>query len=316
MLKFIRRHFGFGRMTFLFHYLLARAGAKSINKLLPIVERSFDHPWVTRVELKIRFLLKSPRKKNLITWDEPVTVSIFRKRKGKERQALCMSLYIRSRVLYIMQLQGLRGTDVPSELRLWARMFIESCKKFACQEGLREVRVAKASTLHSFRFPGEDLKQTVPRIRRDMELIYDRNALEAGLVPDGNWFKWQNATSIQGYQPSILQHTIGVAACLGLMAATTAILSQVHGSAATPQRLVFCYLFPLVLITLFYSGRAAMFCAGIAILCADYFLEDPVFSFYTSEWGDFIWFAVLAALAIKTTEHLRPPGNRNAASTL
>jgi len=63
-------------------------------------------------------------------------------------------------------------------------------------------------------------------------------------------------------------------------------------------------------------GRAAMFCAGIAILCADYFLEDPVFSFYTSEWGDFIWFAVLAALAIKTTEHLRPPGNRNAASTL
>jgi hypothetical protein len=295
MLKFIRRHFGFGRMTFLFRYLLARAGANSINKLLPIVERSFDHPWVTRVELKIRFLLKSPQRNDLINWDEPVAVSIFRKRRGKERQALCMSLYIRSGVLYIKQLQGLRGTDVPPELRLWARMFIEACKEFACQQGLREVRVAKASTLYSFWFPygrpetlSEDLKQTVPRIRRDMELIYDRNALEAGLVPDGNWFTWQNARSIRSYQPPILKHANRVAASLGLMAATTAILSQVHNGASTPRRLVFYYLLPVVLITLFYNGRAAMLCAGVAILCADYFLEDPVFSFYTSVWGDLI----------------------------
>ena len=151
MLKFIRRHFGFGRMTFLFHYLLARAGAKSINKLLPIVERSFDHPWVTRVELNIRFLLKSPRKKNLITWDEPVTVSIFRKRKGKERQALCMSLYIRSKVLYIMQLQGLRGTDVPPKLRLWARMFIECLQKIRLPGGA--TRGESSESKHAPFFP-------------------------------------------------------------------------------------------------------------------------------------------------------------------
>src|SRR5262249_29962335 len=125
----------------------------------------------------------------------------------KERPALCMSLYIRSGVLYVAQLQGVAGTDVPAELRPWAKMFIEACKEFACQQGLREVRVPKASTLDSFRFPfaraktlTEDLKQAVRRIRRDMELLYDRNALQAGLVPDGDWFKWQIARSIPGYQ--------------------------------------------------------------------------------------------------------------------
>ena len=183
-----------------------------------------------------------------------------------------------------MQLQGLRGTDVPSELRLWARMFIESSKKIRLPGGATRGESSESKQLHSFRFPGEDLKQTVPRIRRDMELIYDRNALEAGLVPDGNWFKWQNATSIQGYQPSILQHTIGVAACLGLMVATTAILSQVHDSAATPQRLVFCYLFPLVLITLFYSVEPPCFVQALPY-CALLLPRDPVFSFYTSEWA-------------------------------
>ena len=30
-----------------------------------------------------------------MSWDAPVTISVFRKRKGKLRQALCMSLYIR-----------------------------------------------------------------------------------------------------------------------------------------------------------------------------------------------------------------------------
>ena len=107
-------------------------------------------------------------------WDAPVTVSVFRKRRGKERQALCMSLYIRFGILYIVQLQGVPGTDIPSELRPWPKMFIDACSKFAYERGLREVRVAKASTLVSFINPyGRALielhKKAVPRIRRDME---------------------------------------------------------------------------------------------------------------------------------------------------
>jgi Domain of unknown function (DUF4118) len=341
MFEFIRMHFGPERLAlrlaFLFHYLLAMAGAKSIKKLLPIIEKSFDNPWVTRVELGFRFspgwetkpnllwrLFKMPPENDLTHWDAPVTVSVFRKRRGRERPALCMSLYVRSKVLYIAQLQGVAGTDVPAELRPWPKIFIEACKKFACQQGLREVRVAKASTLDSFRFPyggsktlTEDLKQAIPRIRRNMELLYDRNALQAGLVPDGNWFKWQNATSIRSYQLSRSQHATRVAASLGLIAATTAILFQMDGN-DEPQRLVYFYLLPVVLIAVLYTGRAAMLCAGVAILCADYFLQDPLFSFYTAEWVDLIdliWFAVLAAFAIKTTGNLLPPSSPDSASS-
>jgi hypothetical protein len=322
-------------MAFLFRYLLARAGSKSINRLLPIIEKSFDNPWVTKVELNVRFwpggetklrrlwrLINSLPRTDFMSWDAPVTVSVFRKRRGKDRPALCMSLYIHSGILYIAQLQGVAGTDLPMELRAWPKMFIEACKKFACQQGLREVRVPKASTLISFRYPYgrapiEKHKKAVPRIRRNMELIYDGNALQLGLVPDGDWFKWQNARSIRGYQLSISQHATRIAASFGLMAATTAILFPMHTYAnePAPHRLVYFYLLPVVLIAVLYTGPAAMLCAGVAILCADYFLTDPVFSFYTAEWDDLIWFAVLAAFAIKTTESLLPPSSRDTASS-
>jgi K+-sensing histidine kinase KdpD len=145
-----------------------------------------------------------------------------------------------------------------------------------------------------------------------MELLYDGNALQAGLVPDGDWFKWQNARSIRGYQLSISQHATRIAASFGLMAATTAILFQVHANdEPAPQRLVYLYLLSVVVIAVLYTGRAAMLCAGAAILCADYFLQDPVFSFYTAEWDDLIWFAVLAAFAIKITGSLLPPSSRD-----
>jgi hypothetical protein len=42
-------------MQFFGQYLLARAHAKTIEKLLPIVEKSFEHSWVAEVELRIRF---------------------------------------------------------------------------------------------------------------------------------------------------------------------------------------------------------------------------------------------------------------------
>lgn len=61
-----------------------------------------------------------------------------------------------------------------------------------------------------------------------MELIYDGNALELGLVPDGDWFKWENARSIRDYQPTLMGRVSPVAVSLVLMAATTAVLFHVH----------------------------------------------------------------------------------------
>ena len=117
----------------------------------------------------------------------------------------------------------------------------------------------------------------------------------------------------------MLQRVIAIAVSLALMAATTAILFYVHTTQTSPHRLVYFYLLPLVLIAVLFSGRLALVCAGIAVLAADYYLQDPIYSLYNSnilEYGDLIWFAALAALSIKTTRKLLPrrPNDRQRAS--
>ena len=185
-----------------------------IARMLPILEEAFDHPWVAQVELNFRFwpgndptlvrlwrLYKSLPTQSM-HWDAPVTVSIFRERKGKKRQALCMSLYVVKDVLYVAQIQGIPGTDAPKELRAWPKIFIEACRRFACQEGLREVRIPKAETLYAYRNPylAPDLLpkariHTLLRIRKNMRLLYDANALDLGFFPDGDWLRWESSNS-------------------------------------------------------------------------------------------------------------------------
>lgn len=107
----------------------------------------------------------------------------------------------------------------------------------------------------------------------------------------------------------MLQRAIAIAVSLALMAATTAILFYVHTTQTAPHRLVYFYLLPVILIAVLFNGRLALACAGIAVLAADYYLQDPIYSFYNSnilEFGDSIWFAILAALSIKTTRMLLP----------
>jgi len=190
---------------------------------------------------------------------------------------------------------------------------MEVCRTFAYQEGFKEMRVPRAASLYSYHHPDirpellpDGRERALERIRKNMELIYDKNALDLGLVPDGNWFKWQNASSIRDYQPTILRHAIPAAASVALTAATTAILFQMHDSQAAPQGLVYFYLIPLVLIAIFSTARIAILSAGMALLCADYFLQDPIYSFYTSEYDDLILFAALAGLGIKAVQKLIP----------
>lgn len=107
----------------------------------------------------------------------------------------------------------------------------------------------------------------------------------------------------------MLQRVIAIVVSLALMAATTAVLFYVHTTQTAPHRLVYIYLLPVVLIAISFSGRLALVCAGIAVLCADYYLQDPIYSFYNSnilEYGDLIWFGALAALSIKVTRKLLP----------
>jgi hypothetical protein len=205
-LELNRSPFGtlYRRTLFFFQYICARARSKTVARFLPIVRNSFEHPWVVEVELRIRFWpgqerawlwFKDPKRP--MHWDAPITVSVFRKKRGKQRLALCFSMYLIGKALHIKQIQGVSGTDVPSELRGWPKMFIEACRIFAQQEGLNEVRMPRADSLYSYHTPGlnsellpDSRNRALAQIRGNMELLYDANALELGFVPDGVWFKW------------------------------------------------------------------------------------------------------------------------------
>jgi hypothetical protein len=124
---------------------------------------------------------------------------VFRKKRGKRKPALGMSLYVIRNNIYVKQLQGVSHTNAPSELRAWPKLFIETCQMFAIQNDFKTVRVPRADSLFSYHHPSPDIRllpdareRAIERIRRDMKFLYDKNALELGFVPDGYWFRWIN----------------------------------------------------------------------------------------------------------------------------
>jgi len=102
---------------------------------------------------------------------------------------------------------------------------------------------------------------------------------------------------------------IPIAASLGLIAATTLLLWHLRTTGHS-QHLVYLYLLPIILIAVLYTSRLALLCTAIAMVLADYFLQAPLFSLVSSnplEYGDLIWFAILAAMSIKCIRVLMKP---------
>jgi K+-sensing histidine kinase KdpD len=99
-----------------------------------------------------------------------------------------------------------------------------------------------------------------------------------------------------------LKGVLPVAVSVGLILAVTALLWQLKLTDEGPRRLVYFYLFPVILIAALYNGRLAVLSTVIAILCADYVLQDPLYSLVkdnTREYGDLFVFSVLAVTATK-----------------
>jgi K+-sensing histidine kinase KdpD len=97
---------------------------------------------------------------------------------------------------------------------------------------------------------------------------------------------------------------------LALMWAVTVILWRVHVTTGGSHHLVYVYLFPVALIAGLYNGRIALFCALLALPCADYFFQEPIYSLINDdprEYGDLVWFALLAATGIKSIRVLVGP---------
>jgi K+-sensing histidine kinase KdpD len=110
-----------------------------------------------------------------------------------------------------------------------------------------------------------------------------------------------------------LKGVLPIVVSVGLVLAATAVLWHINSTAAGSYHLVYIYLFPVALIAALYNGRLALLSAAIALICADYFLQKPLYIFGNDnplEYGDLFVFALLAITTIKSIRVLvrpRPP---------
>lgn len=113
----------------------------------------------------------------------------------------------------------------------------------------------------------------------------------------------------------VFKGVLPIVVSLGLMLAVTVVLWHINLITAGSRSLVYIYLFPVVLIAAVYNGRVAVLCAAVAIVCADLFLQEPLYSLANDnprEYGDLIYFALLAATAIKFIRVLARPSPKSA----
>jgi K+-sensing histidine kinase KdpD len=99
-----------------------------------------------------------------------------------------------------------------------------------------------------------------------------------------------------------LKGVLPIAEVVGLILAVTGILWQLKLTTGSSQGLIYIYLFPVALIAALYNGRLAVLSTAIALVCADYFLQAPLYSLVNDnprEYGDLFVLAVLAVTAIK-----------------
>lgn len=108
----------------------------------------------------------------------------------------------------------------------------------------------------------------------------------------------------------IVKGTVPVAVTLAVVAVVTAILWYVKVTGTGLHHPVFFYLLPIALVAIIYGILPAMLCAVTAIICAAFFLYDPIYSLHvakTLELGDLVCFAVLALIGVKCTVDLWRP---------
>jgi K+-sensing histidine kinase KdpD len=100
--------------------------------------------------------------------------------------------------------------------------------------------------------------------------------------------------TLKGVLPAVMS--------VALVLAVTAVLWRVNSTAAGSYNLIYIYLFPVALIAALYNGRLALISTVIALICADYFLQKPLYVLGSDnplEYGDLFVFALLAVTAIK-----------------
>ena len=107
-----------------------------------------------------------------------------------------------------------------------------------------------------------------------------------------------------------LKGVLPIVVSVGLVLAVTAVLWRLNATAAGSHHFVYIYLFPVALIAARYNGRLALLATALALICADYFLQKPLYVLGSDnplEYGDLFVFALLAVTAIKFIRALARP---------
>jgi K+-sensing histidine kinase KdpD len=115
-----------------------------------------------------------------------------------------------------------------------------------------------------------------------------------------------------------LKGVLPIVVSVGLVLAVTAVLWRVNSTAAGSYHLAYIYLFPVALIAALYDGRLALLGTAIALVCADYFLQKPLYIFGSDnplEYGDLFVFALLAVTTTKFIRVLVRPRTSTAAKS-
>ncbi len=109
---------------------------------------------------------------------------------------------------------------------------------------------------------------------------------------------------------SVLKAAISVTVTLAVISAVTGVLLYFKLATLGPVHPIFLYLLPAALVVMLYGPRPALLAVVTAVICADYFLYDPIFVFDIpgrEEVSDVACFALLALLAIKCVHELFRP---------
>jgi hypothetical protein len=215
------------RIQFRVWYQLSRRQKSRISLLKDVIQKHFNDPWVTSVEFQMRECAGNEGAVGSIHWDAPIAVTVCRTRRRGKRQAVCMSLYAAGDVLCIIQLQGFFAIDIPVPLRNWPERFVKACQELAIKNHFKEVRIAKAHSLSSYRYPDlpgakteAELGAATEGVRTRMLSHYDGTARELGFADRGNWFVWANSShslcSARSTSPKVLDPKTPFTGTLGL----------------------------------------------------------------------------------------------------
>ena len=116
-----------------------------------------------------------------------------------------------------------------------------------------------------------------------------------------------------------MNRALRLSIALAVVFTVTAVLWTAKVALLGPAHPVFLYLLPLALVAIVYGSLPALFCVFVAIICADYFLYDPLYSFgfgSSVETGDLVCFAVVAVMGVKCVSELLRPATKPVAARM